>query len=42
MSYLNGVILGLLGGFAVVALLLFVAIIIVFAGFLGEIKEEVE
>ena len=41
MSYLKSVILGLLGGFAVIGLLPFVAIVIIFAGFLGEIKEEV-
>ena len=39
MSYLKSVILGLLGGFAIIGLSPFVAIIIIFAGFLGEIKE---
>ena len=42
MNYLKSVILGLLGGFTVVALSPFIAIIIIFIGFLGEIKEEVE
>ena len=42
MSYLKSVILGLLGGFAVIALLPFVAIVIILAGFLGEIKEDVK
>ena len=42
MSYLKSVILGLLGGFAVIALLPFVAIVIIFVGFLGEIKEDGE
>ena len=41
MSYLKSVILGLLGGFTVIVLLPFVAIVIIFAGLLGEIKEEV-
>lgn len=42
MGYLKSAILGLLGGFAVIGLLPFIAIIIIFAGLLGEIKEEVE
>ena len=42
MKYLKSVILGLLGGFVVIGLMPFLAIIIIFAGFLGEIKEGVE
>lgn len=44
MSYLNGVILGLLGGFAIIGLLPFIAIIIIFYfyGFLGEIEGDDE
>ena len=42
MKYLKSVILGLLCGFAVIGLSPFIAIIIIFAGFLGEIKEEFE
>lgn len=39
MSYLKSVILGLLTAIAIIGLLPFVAIIIIVAGFLGEIKE---
>lgn len=42
MRYLKSVILGLLGGFVVIGLLPFIAIIVIIAGFLGAIKEEVE
>ena len=42
MSYLKSVILGLLGGFAVIGLSPFIAIIIIFVGLLGEIEDEVE
>lgn len=42
MHYLKSVILGLLGGLAVIGLSPVITIIIIFAGFLGEIKEEVE
>lgn len=38
MNYLKSAILGLLGGFVVIALSPFVAIVIIFAGFLGEIE----
>ena len=40
MSYLKSVILGLLGGFVVIGLLPFIAIITIVSGFLGKIKEE--
>jgi hypothetical protein len=42
MSYLRSVIWGLLCRFAVIALLPFVAIVVIFAGLLGEIKKEDE
>lgn len=42
MSYLKSVILGLLGGFTIIVLSPFIAIIIIFAGLLGEIKEEIK
>lgn len=42
MSYLKSVILGLLGGFAVILLSPFFAMVIILVGLLGEIKEEVE
>lgn len=41
MSYLKSVILGLLGGFAVIGvigLLPFIAILVILAGFIGQIK----
>lgn len=38
MKYLKSVIIGLLGGFVVIVLSPFVAIVIIFAGFLGEIE----
>ena len=38
MSYLKSVILGLFGGFAVIGLLPFIAILVILAGFTGQIK----
>jgi hypothetical protein len=42
MHYLKSVILGLLGGFVIIGLLPFIAIIIIVAGFLGKINDGVK